>query len=377
MSISKIIYPLATLSGAIVGVGLFSLPYITSKAGFLIMLIYFLVLGALVTLVHLFFGELSLVTPDFKRLPGFARFHLGKWAEKIALISTVIGAFGAILAYLIVGGEFLENLLSPILGGNNLLYTLFYFVLGASLILFGIKIIAKIEFWALILFFLVLIAIFFQEHTLIVAENFISYPQKSSLSDAIPIWFLPYGAVLFSLWGASLIPETEEMLKSNKKLLKKIIPLATLIPIVIYLFFIYLVLGITGNGTTESALIGLRNYLGEGTMSLILFFGFLTTFTSFIVFGLTLRKVFWYDLKVEKNLAWALTCFIPLILFLAGIKSFIGVIGLVGGIMLGINGILILLMYQKIKAKKFLFLTLPLILIFAFGIIHEIIYFLR
>lgn len=377
MSISKIIYPIATLSGAIVGVGLFSLPYITSKAGFLIMLIYFLVLGALVTLVHLFFGELSLVTPDFKRLPGFARFHLGNWAEKIALISTVLGAFGAILAYLIVGGKFLENLLSPILGGNNLLYTLFYFVLGASLILFGIKIIAKIEFWALILFFLVLIAIFFQEHTLIVSENLISYPQKSNLGGAIPIWFLPYGAVLFSLWGASLIPEIEEMLRNNKKLLKKIIPLATLIPIVIYLFFIYLVLGITGPGTSESALIGLRNYLGEGTMNLILFFGFLTTFTSFIVFGLTLRKVFWYDLKVGKNLAWALTCFIPLILFLAGIKSFIGVIGLVGGIMLGINGVLILLMYQKIKAKKFLFLTLPLILIFAFGIIYEIIYFLR
>jgi len=364
----KLIYAIATLSGTIIGVGLFALPYITLKVGFWVMLGYFLVLGSLVILVHLFFGELALKTPDLKRLPGFAKFHLGKWGEKTAFLSSILGIFGAILAYIIVGGEFLTELLSPIFGGGNLVWTLFYFSLGAALIFFGIKAISKIEFWGLVLFFIILIAIFFRGQTFLKIENLFPSPDFSQL-------FLPYGAILFSLWGAALIPEVEEMLRERKKLLKILIPISILIPIFVYLFFIYLILGITGSQTTESALTGLRNFLGDRIVSLGLFFGVLTTFTSFIALGLTLKKVFWYDLKIDKNLSWAITCFIPLALFLIGIKSFIPVIVFVGGAMLGIDGILILLMYRKINPKKIL--IYPLFLILLGGIIYEIIYFLK
>ena len=367
----KIIYALSILSGTIIGVGIFSLPYITSRVGSLIMLGYFLVLGGLVILVTLCFGELSLRTPDFKRLPGFAKIYLGNWGKRIALISTILGLSGASLAYLIVGGKFLETLLSPIFGGNNFLYTFIYLILGAVLIYFGIKAIAKVEFWGFVLFFITLILIFFraQSQFLLKTENLFLTSQGGNL-------FLPYGAVLFSLWGAALIPEVEEALRGRKDLLKKIIPIAILIPILVYLFFIYLILGITGAQTTESALTGLRDFLGDGIVSLGLFFGVLVTLTSFITLGLTLEKVFWYDLKIEKNLAWLITCLIPFILFLVGFKDFIGVIGLVGGVMLGIDGILILLMYQKIKPRK-KFLIYPLTLIFLAGIIYEIIYFVK
>ena len=370
----KIIYAMSIMSGTIIGVGLFSLPYIALKVGIFVMLGYFFILGALVIILHLFFGELSLKTPDFKRLPGFAKIYLGSWGEKIAYISTILGLFGAILAYLIVGGEFLENLLAPFLGGNSLIYTLFYFASGAVLILFGIKAIAKVEFWGLILFFSVLFLIFLRGQSFLKTENLFTSPDFNSL-------FLPYGVVLFSLWGATLIPEVEEMLGDRKDLLKKIIPVAILIPILVYLFFIYLILGITGPQTTESAMIGLRNVLGDGVVSLGLLFGVLTTFTSFIALGLTLKKVFWYDLRIEKNLAWAITCFVPLAFFLIGVKSFIPVISLVGGVMIGINGILIILMYQvlkKIRRFSFLyFLTSFLILVFAFGILYEAFYFLK
>jgi len=362
------IYPISVLSGTIIGVGIFSLPYITSKVGFWVMSGFFLVLGILVILVHLFFGELAIKTPDYKRLPGFAKFHLGNWGEKVAYVSIILGIFGAILAYLIVGGEFLANLFMPIFGGNSIIWTLLYFAIGAILILFGIKAICKVEFWGLVLFFVILFIIFLKSFPQIKLINLFPSPDFSHL-------FLPYGAVLFSLWAGDLIPEVEEMMGEKKELLKKIIPISILIPIFAYLFFIYLILGITGSQTTEAALTGLRDFLGPGLFNLGLFFGVLATFTSFISLGLTLRKVFWYDLKIEKNLAWAITCFIPLILFLIGIKNFIPVISFVGGIMLGIDGILILLMYQKISQRKFL--IYPLLLIFLIGIIYEIVYFIK
>jgi len=364
----KLIYAIATLSGTIIGVGFFALPYITSKVGLPIMLGYFLILGTLVILIHQFFGELALKTPDFKRLPSFAKIYLGNFAEKIAFLSSILGIFGAILAYLIVGGEFLTELLSPIFGGETLVYTLIYFTFGAILIFGGIKSIARIEFWGLILFFVILIAIFFRGLPQIQWLNLFPSPDFGH-------FFLPYGAILFSLWGAALIPEVEEMLGKKKNLLKKVIPIAILIPILVYLFFIYLILGMTGPQTTESALTGLRNFLGDGIVGLALFFGVLTTFTSFIALGLTLKKVFWYDLKINKNLSWAIACFFPLILFLIGMGNFIPVISFVGGVMLGFDGILILLMYQKIKPRNFL--VYPLILILLGGIIYKIIYFLR
>jgi len=369
--IRKLIYPVTVLSGTIIGVGLFSLPYITLQVGFWLILFYFLILGSLVVLIHLFFGQLALVTPDLKRLPGFAKYHLGGWAEKIAIFSTIIGGFGTILAYLIIGGEFTKELFSPIFGGETLMYTLFYFIIGALLIFFGIKAIAKVELWGLIGFFVILILIFFKGKNLIHIENlFISNGQWKMGN-----FFLPYGPILFSLWGLSLIPEVEEILKENKNLLKKTIIISLLIPIFVYLFFIFLILGISGVQTNESALVSLENFLSRKMFSLALFFGILTTFTSFIALGLTLKKVFHYDLKMKKNLAWFITCFVPLFLFLIGIKKFIPVISFVGGVMLGIDGILVLLMYRKIRPKNFL--IYPLFLILLGGIIYEIIYFLK
>jgi tyrosine-specific transport protein len=363
----KTIYAIATLSGTIIGAGLFALPYITLKLGFWVILGYFLILGGFITLIHLFFGELALETPDFKRLPGFAKLYLGKKGQIIAYISTILSIFGALLAYLILGGEFLAELLEPVLGGSTLFYTVFYFIVAAAVIFHGIKAVAKIEFWGLILFFVILFAIFFRGGSLIAADNLFASPDWSLL-------FLPYGVILFSLWGATLIPEIEEMLGEKRKAILKIIPIAILIPALVYLFFVYLILGITGDQTTESALTGLKDVLGNGIVSLALVFGLLTTFTSFITLGLTLKKVFWYDLKFKKILSWAITCFLPLFLYLAGVKSFIAVIGVVGGIMLAIDGILILLMYKKLRPERKIFVY-PLILLLLGGIIYSVIYF--
>ncbi len=292
----KFIYAIAVLSGTTIGVGLFALPYVTLKVGFWVILGYFLVLGTLVILTHLFFGELTLKTPDYKRLPGFAKIYLGNRGQILAYVSTILGIFGALLAYLIIGGEFLTGLLSPIFGGSVLIYTFFYFAAGAALIYFGIKAIGKVELWGLVLFFVILFLIFFQGAPFIDVENLFIGNWKLGAGNL----FLPYGVILFSLWGAALIPEVEEMLApapkfgagtgaGQKRALKWIILISTLIPIIVYLFFIYLILGITGPKTTESALTGLRDVLGDKIASLALLFGILTTFTSFITLGLTLK----------------------------------------------------------------------------------------
>jgi amino acid permease len=367
---AKSIYAVTTIIGTIIGVGFFSLPYISSQVGIPLMLLYFLVLGILVTYIHLFFGEVALKTPDFKRLPGFARIHLGLWAEKLAIFTTILGFFGTILAYLIVGGGFLSDLLSPYLGGSTSLYVILFLALGSILILRGIRMIAKVEFFGVVLLLSVLALIFFKE------RSFIDFANISGAMAFKPgNWFLPYGPILFALWGTSIIPEAEEMIMDRKHLLGRTIVSSLLVVILVYLLFIFLVIGVSGSKVTPSALGGLASAMDGKAVHLVFLFGLLATFNAFISAGLTLKKSLIYDLKMNWGWAWGLTCFVPLILFFLGFNNFITLISFVGAVMLGIDGILILLMYHKINEKNIL--VYPWLLIFVVGIIYEIIRFFK
>lgn len=378
------------LSGSIIGVGFFSLPYIAMKVGWLLMLVYFFVLSAVVIIIHLIFAEISLKTPDYKRFPGFVGYYLGGWGKIFSLCSTIISSYGVLLVYLIVGGEFLTKLMQPTFGGNYILYAFIYFLFVSLIIWLGIKAVAKVELWVLCLLVLSIIFIFIKGFLHIELSNVFISNFEFQTSNL----FLPYGPILFSLWGVSLIPEVEEMIKNDKKSIKKIIIAATLVPAVFYIFFTFLILSITGIYTTESALIGIKDFLGNSTASIVFLTGMLTTITACIAQGLTLKKVFIYDLKIKNWQAFVMTCAVPLILFLLGLKSFIGLVSFIGGVLLGIDGILILLMYKKIypvksseagasvKQKLFNYwvggkriIIYLLTIIFLLGIIYEIFYF--
>ena len=363
--INKKIYSISILVGSIIGAGIFALPYIATKSGTIVMAFYLLILSLFALIIHLMVAEIALKSPDHKRLPGFAKLYLGNVGEKIALFSNIFGIIGATLAYLILGGEFL----SIVLGLDILSSTLIYFFFGVITIIFGIKIISKIEFYGVILFFVSLLLIFFK------SIDFIDLSNLNILTNP-EFLFLPYGPVLFSLWGISIVPEVEELLGKEKQNLKKIIASAFLICFIIYSFFIILVLSICGTNVGEASLDSLRLVLGDKIGFLAIIFGILTTFTSFITLGLTLQKILWFDLGLKKNTSTIITCATPLILFLLGVNNFIHVISLVGGLLFGIDGILILLIYAKIKKEK-QFLVYPFIILFLLGGIYEIITFLK
>ncbi len=372
------LYAIAILAGTIIGVGIFGLPYVASKVGFGVIFVYFLILGVLVTIIHLLFGEVVLRSKSKRRLPGYAKEYLGKTGKGMAFFSTVFGLTGALLAFIILGGEFLFSLLSPVLGGHYLIYVLIFFSVGAWLIYTGIENIAKTQLILLGLFFLVLFTIFGRGFNIIEVSNLLTFD--------VDYIFLPYGIVLFSLWGIALIPEVKEILRGKEKLLKSLIPVSILLAIITYLLFVFLVLGITGNQTSKEAIYGLTKVFGDGIIGLAFAFGVLTCFTSFITLGLTLKKVYWYDFKISKKLSWLLACFVPLILYFLGFRDFIRVIGVTGAVMLGIEGILVVLMHTKAKIKgkrtPAYSIFLPrwfkyfLILFLVLGIIYEVFHFI-
>jgi amino acid permease len=358
-------YPVATIAGSIIGVGFLSLPYLAVQVGFLPMMAYFIVLSALVLFIHQIFGQVCLKTPDYKRWPGFVGFYFGPLAKRAMLGVMAVSSLGVLLAYLIVGSRFLAAIFQPFFGGGNYVYACIYWGAAAVVIYFGVTMVSRLELAAIILLLCALGVIFAKGMGVFSMANLVMPSQGFSLSNVL----LPYGPILFSLWGTGLIPEAEEMARGKKRNLKAIVAAGTLVPAAIYLFFIVMVVGITGSNTTESALIGVRGILGDGMISLTLLVGVITTFTACIAMGLLLKKIFIYDAQLPHGISFSLVMLPPLILFLLGIHSFLAVISFIGGFMLGIDGILILLMYLKIGGKKII--AIPLMSIFIIGMVYS------
>jgi tyrosine-specific transport protein len=372
----KFFYSVSTIIGTMIGVGIFGIPYVLSKAGFRIGIFYFLILGFMVVLVNLFYGEIILRTKEPHRLVGYAEKYLGKWGKGIVTFSQIFGFYGALLAYIIIGGQFLFFLIFPVLGGTDLIYTLIFFGVNAFVILVGLRLIAEAEFIMNIFLFLTFIIILLFAFPAISVKNF--------LTIDLGYFFLPYGVILFALGSLSAIPEAHEILKGDSTKFKKIIKWGTIIPIIVTFLFALAIVGVLGKDVTQEALGGLKGVLGDKFFAFGIFFGLLAVVTSFLILGLNLKKVFWYDWKINKYLAWFLTCFIPLGIFLWGGRDFIKVISITGGVLGGLDGLIVALIYLKAKKKGDRspeyslsvpkFLPFLLMLIFGLGILYELYY---
>ncbi len=376
----KFFKALAVFTGTIIGVGIFCLPYVASKSGFLPVVFYFIFLSGIVIALYLILGQVILGTEKLYRLPGYVGEYLGERWKKVDLFIFGSGLVGALLAYLIVGGEFLESLFGPCFGslvlgwpgGPNIsIYTLLFFCLGAFLIFRGIKAISQIELLLLLVFFVILVIFFVR------ALPFVDVGHLKTMDWKF--FTLPYGIILFSLGGLAILPEIKEMLGNEREKIKKVIISGISISVIVYLLFILTILGVSGPQTSKEAISGFAYAIGDNIIALGFIFGILTCFTSFLTLGLTLKKVFWYDFNIPKHLSWFIACFLPLFLFLFGLREFIHVIGLTGAIALGADGILIVFLYRAFLRKKGLNKMNPLIyclpVFFILGMIFEIAYF--
>lgn len=356
-NIFNIIKASSILIGTIIGVGVFGLPYVASQSSVLVVIAYLIILGAMITIIHYFYGEVVAISQKQERLVGYVGEFLGDKSKNIAKVTVVIGRIGALLAYIIVSGHFIEALFNL----NNFYGSLVFFALGSLVIFWGLKALSWLEVIMSGFLLLAILSIFIFSFSSLNINN---------LSFDFSNIFLPYGVVLFSLAGASAIPEMAELLKNRKRQLRKAIIIGNIIPIILFIVFTVMVVGVTGVNTTQEALVGLQDALGAKAMIIGLLFGIIALFTSFITIGLNIKKIFWYDFKLNKILSFLIACGLPGLLFILGLRNFIDTIGLVGAIFGGINGIFIALIYKKAK-KKFV-LPVILMVIFGLGIIYEI-----
>lgn len=367
----------ATLMGTVIGAGVLGIPYVIAQSGLTLGIINLLVVGFALLVLHLCLGEISLRTKGFHQLSGYMEKYLGKIGKHFMAFSMMVGIYGAMTAYIIGEGEILKT----IFGGHPLIYSLAFFILVSVIIYSGLKATGRAEMIVTALMILVVIAIGIFSFDKINIDYFSGFYWANM--------FLPYGVILFAFVGTAAIPELREELHKEEYQMKKAIFIGSAIPIVIYLIFAVVVIGLVGLGNfntlaandriaTIALSIFANPYLGLAANIFAVF----AMFTSFLGLGLALYQMYEYDYHFKKIWAYALTIIPPVIIAISGLTNFIAVIGFTGAIAGGVDGILIMIAYWK--AKRFgqrkpeytlkigKIITALLILMFAGGIIYQL-----
>lgn len=325
----------ATLVGSIVGVGILGMPFAVAKVGFMPGMVMLAVLALVNVALLLMYAELTLRTSEDHEIPGYGGLYLGHNSQLASLALGVIGGYGTILAYIIAQGQILQTLF----GGNPTIWSIIFFSVAGYIIYRGIEAVRIIELVMVLGMSLIFFLFGLTAHPHINNANL-------AFSD-INNFIIPYGVILFALSGTTAIPQLRQQLRHREKSFPKVILIACSLVFVMYAAFLWLTLGVTGAQTTEVATIGLGNAIGPVMLILGNSLAFLTISTSFIAVGLSMRRVFQYDYHFPRFKAWICALTIPFFLFLIGARNFILVVGVVGGIILSVQNIIVLRAYKK------------------------------
>lgn len=335
---------LGTFLATVIGVGMFGLPAVAERSGFVPFVVALLVIAPLVLVLHERFTEMILGTPERDRIPGYVGRYLGTPWKRVGIIVSSAGMLGALLAYLIVGGAFVQLLVSAFAPISLPGATALFFLAGTLLIALGVRSVASLDVLLMALFFVITLVLL-----VIALPHFTTAYVATQQWRAAPF---SYGIILFSLWGLSLVPETAELAGRNRGALRGVIGIGLAITVVLYILFTVTVLGVTGPATTADALSGFLAATDARWTLLAALFGFIATFTSYISLGLNLKQTLQLDGRFSTATALGAVAVIPAALYGLGAKNFLAVIGFTGAILLGIEAMLVTVAGEAFRRQR-------------------------
>lgn len=373
---NKFWYAVATLVGATVGIGFFGIPFTFAKAGLGFGLLFFAAVVGLILVGDLLYGEIILRTHERHQFVGYVQRYLGPWARFFALANFWIAMYGAFVAMLVINGEFSSQLLSFFhINISSVVTGLLFFAIAMVFVYRGLRTVSHIDF---IMMFV------FVGATVLIALLGARYISAGNYSFAVTeMWFLPFGVILYAMNGVNGIPLVREVLVGNENKYKRAIKTGVGFSAGLFLLFALIVVGISGDTTSPEAIAGLSGIMGNNITFFGSLFGFLTSSTIFLSIATSFRRSLWEDFKMQSAPGFFLLLLPPVIAFVLGVRNFINIIGLVGGVAVGIDMIVLLFMYAKAREdgnrvpeysmRLPLWLVYAMMALFALGAIYTII----
>lgn len=321
--------------GTIIGAGVFGVPAVFASFGILWGSLLYWILAAGVFALHLLYAEMVLARRPLTahRFPGQLRIILGPWAERVATISHPGHLVGASVAYVLLGGGFLAALAGMVgLPANVEAWKAVFFLAGVATAVVGLGFVAKVEAamtW-------VLIALMF---VCILAFAAVADPSAFFASHAFGFSAVgKAGVFVFAVYGLSIIAQVAELCGFQPVRTRRAVAAGSAgAALLIWLFGVFGFAAAGPERAVDAAQIG--SLLPRGWQALVPLVGFFAVATSFITIFEELKDVF------RKEWRWsppaslvAAVVAVTAVLVLASDAT--QVMGYVGGLFLGINGML-------------------------------------
>ncbi len=333
------------MTGTIVGAGVFGLPAVFARIGFVWGTILYLGLACVVTAMHLLYVEVHLAVGSSHRLSGAAHRVLGPFFGRIASVTYPAHIFGTSLIYILLGGGFITSFIGMI--GVTLpvrLVQFFYWLVVALFVYRGLRLLARVEAYAtmilIALLLIVSIAVWGDYHT--------------SLPSLLFAWdggFIPLGVLLFSLTGLPVVGEVVELVKRDRGLAYQSVVIGTLLAALLSWFFGVSWALVLLPATVEGAFFQIPEHL-RVVGWLIPLVGFFAIITSHLTTAIDLLAVFHKDFQWRKHYAWVAAVIPPLLLLFILKQDLLHLMDVVGGIFSAFNATLVCLMALTLAIRS-------------------------
>lgn len=338
-----------TMLGAIIGAGVFAIPYAFKTMGVVAGSVVFWFIVAVLLATHVLYAEVILSDAVFRKTRLFrqVRHVLGEWPGYLAFLTHPFSLIGACLAYLMIGGSFLATLSRTVgLLDNPMAWQLVFWLGGAIAVYFGVKTVSRIQSsmgWVLVSLLLLSIVL------MLPAGDF-ALAATSHWESVLPI----VGVLVFALSGFQIIPEIVEVSGRIRKRTMSAIVIGSLLAAALeWLFGVsaYLAVGSSLSAGTAD----LSRAFPSALAWLIPTVGFVSVATAFVSMAEELKSVFQFDFHFPESIGWFLALGAPLAMLVFVQKDFTQTIGFVGSVFGSLNGMLICLMaFALIRQGKML-----------------------
>jgi len=330
---------IALIVGATIGAGILGVPFAVSQVGIWIGAFYIVSLGLLTAGINLMVGEVSTRTAGNLQIVGLTKKYLGDRTGLLMMGLFYSQIFAIVTIYVIAEGQ----ILSVMLPGSALVWSLAFWLVGTIVVYFGLQAIkrAEVVLTSFIVFAIAMIVFLCAPH--LDADFYV----VSDFSN----FFLPYGVILFAFSGIGTVPAAYRFLQGDNVMFKRAITTSSLISIAVYLLFTVMVIGVTGAATTEIATIGLGQAINKAIFYFANLFALLAMSTSFLMLSMELRDSLSWDFRFSYRWSTLIALGVPLLLFLFGLRQFILAMDLVGGVFVSVQMFLIILVYWKAKFR--------------------------
>lgn len=330
-------------TGAIIGAGIFSLPYVFQRVGLVTGAVYLTGAALIMTLVHLMYGAVVAANSDHHNFVGYVRRYLGGFAGELAVVIGIVELLLVLGIFLILAYRFF-GILTP----QPLYAVLLFWGVASWVALSSIDQLGAVQVPVVAALLIVVVAVFLWGWANYSGTSVIEMGINSATAT------LAIGPLLFALGGRVGAGEATQYARAHQLAnwrLRQAIILGTVIPAVIYILFVYGVLWLVPV-VAEDSITSLLNYIPTGLLLFVVCAAIIKLWTSYAALGFDVFKNITLDLRWSPRSAKLMLLSVPLLVALWFQSQVITLIALTGGVFFFLEALLIFLMWVRFRRQR-------------------------